>query len=553
MYKINTLDIKFFKFFLDTDPLEFENKNILIYGENGSGKSTVYWSLYTLLQSSFKDDIKIKEYFTQSMQENENEKSLVNIHEDDDEKSFVKISLQKPHADNKNFTISKNTIDTNKEDKIIANANLASDFINYKYLFRFFNFLHKEHIDLFSLFEYEIFHILDKDGVNLGNLWNEILELNKHKPRKIVEKTDYINLTSKLALFNSLLRSKVEDINLPTNTYLIKFNFKDIKIKVEIINGKYDKQVLLKPKIKLVISVKKNNGDIIPVHKPQSYFNEAKLTAIALSVRLAISQIKLKDSELKILVLDDLLVSLDMSNRDTVLNILLNDDNFKNFQFIILTHDKAFFQMAKNKFDTIQRNKWKYFEMYVNDSANIEKPLIIPHEDYFIKAEYHLVKHDYPACANYLRKEAERLLKYINQNHLTDILFNEDEEFTNFKAMLTQATADNNIGKYKEILDAIEILIEKREFKDFIDDGFNDNPKKDEILVFIRNELKIFQNFKKKKIQDLKQTLETLDEFTRLLLNPLSHDTMKVPIYKQELINTIEILKKLHKDLHGEE
>jgi hypothetical protein len=61
------------------------------------------------------------------------------------------------------------------------------------------------------------------------------------------------------------------------------------------------------------------------VTKPQSFLNEAKLTQLALSVRFAASLVNLHESDLKLLVLDDLLVSLDMSNRMQVVDILLSE------------------------------------------------------------------------------------------------------------------------------------------------------------------------------------------------------------------------------------
>ena len=49
------------------------------------------------------------------------------------------------------------------------------------------------------------------------------------------------------------------------------------------------------------------------------------MTQLALSVRFAASRVNLRDSDLRLLVLDDLLVSLDMSNRMKVVEILLSD------------------------------------------------------------------------------------------------------------------------------------------------------------------------------------------------------------------------------------
>ena len=67
------------------------------------------------------------------------------------------------------------------------------------------------------------------------------------------------------------------------------------------------------------------------------------MTQLALSVRFAASSVNLHESDLKLLVLDDLLVSLDMSNRMKVVEILLSQ-SFANYQKIILTHDLGFFQ-----------------------------------------------------------------------------------------------------------------------------------------------------------------------------------------------------------------
>lgn len=143
MNGLEKLDIKHFKFFSDTEVLDFtkdnEVKNILIYGENGSGKSTIFWALYTFLQSSLKDKHKIQEYFS----ETENPKSLVNIFQNDISKSSIELFLKNDESDSQSFTISKDKIDSYKglEDNIIKDVNLTSDFINYKYIFRFFNFL----------------------------------------------------------------------------------------------------------------------------------------------------------------------------------------------------------------------------------------------------------------------------------------------------------------------------------------------------------------------------------------------------------------------------
>ncbi len=61
--KIDKLTLKNFKFFYGEETLDFEGKNVLLYGENGSGKSSIYWALYTLLNNGRSPEEKIQKYF----------------------------------------------------------------------------------------------------------------------------------------------------------------------------------------------------------------------------------------------------------------------------------------------------------------------------------------------------------------------------------------------------------------------------------------------------------------------------------------------------------
>ena len=60
-----------FKAFYGENTIKLDGKNLLLYGENGSGKSSIYWALYTLLQSSTKNEEDIKKYFEAEHQFNE--------------------------------------------------------------------------------------------------------------------------------------------------------------------------------------------------------------------------------------------------------------------------------------------------------------------------------------------------------------------------------------------------------------------------------------------------------------------------------------------------
>ena len=200
-----------------------------------------------------------------------NNSSLVNIYADEND-SKIELFVDE---DRDKLIISKDEITIKDETRLIEDTLATSDFINYKYLFRFFNFLHKDEIDLFELFEYEILHL-----VGLNELWQEIIGLSSPLPKMHLDKMNYNILQANLIIFNSRLKDIISDINEPTKNYLEQFNYTNIKIILSIEDGKYQKQSLTKPKIKVALSIIKEGEDDIPILRPQSYFNEAKLMII---------------------------------------------------------------------------------------------------------------------------------------------------------------------------------------------------------------------------------------------------------------------------------
>jgi len=53
--KIHTIEITNYKAFLGTHKIDVGGKNLFIYGENGSGKSSLYYALKDFFQSSVED------------------------------------------------------------------------------------------------------------------------------------------------------------------------------------------------------------------------------------------------------------------------------------------------------------------------------------------------------------------------------------------------------------------------------------------------------------------------------------------------------------------
>ena len=102
---------------------------------------------------------------------------------------------------------------------------------------------------------------------------------------------------------------------------------------------------ILPPVIRLTIKEKKEDGTWIDMEKPQTQLNEAKLTAIILSIRFSLLDL-VAAPDGRFLALDDMLISLDMSNRSKVVDYLLGKV-VNQYKIYLFTHDRAFFELAE--------------------------------------------------------------------------------------------------------------------------------------------------------------------------------------------------------------
>jgi hypothetical protein len=115
-----------------------------------------------------------------------------------------------------------------------------------------------------------------------------------------------------------------------------------------------------------------------PLDRPQLFLNEARLSAIGLSLYLAARKIMVSQSNLtgpKVLVLDDVLIGLDQANRIPVLDML--HGQFNDWQIVLLTHDRAFYEIGKQRLNS---EKWVRQEIYAGRVGDFEKPLLVDDE-----------------------------------------------------------------------------------------------------------------------------------------------------------------------------
>jgi ABC-type dipeptide/oligopeptide/nickel transport system ATPase subunit len=547
MKKINKIRIKNFKAFPDLQEFDLNGRNLLVYGNNGSGKSSLYWALHTLLQSSEKTVERVNDYFAVYDETNKQTfQSLRNVFSQEAE-SFVEIELQGEPP----IRILQGNI-SSVQNASVKEANKASDFINYKLLHNFYNSTHKTQLNVWDVFKRDIFPYFSFEGKTYSEKLDDLhykLPKQTDKDHKYFRRTShkYKQYQQMVTEFNQNLRNLIYQINIKANQVLKqKFNIEDVDILLEyIINFQWDTnndRSFSKPEIKLSINVKRENG-VIQNHRPQSFLNEAALTRIAISIRLGALLTRLANSDWKILVLDDMLISLDMSNRMVVSKIILEDDDLNDFQKIILTHDKGFFDILRSK---THNSDWKYLEFNKDECKIDAKPIVKFNRTELDKAIEFFNDKEFDACANYLRKESEKILRKFLNKDLTGI----ESEFESLSNLINQAKNQverRQLCKFQQILHKQKLPIEKLK-EDFEADTSLDNNTKGR-LRGLKNELLQFAIEENQRNSNASKILEELESIKKRILNPGSHGN-SMPYYEQELKEAIKIVEQLYQLLN---
>lgn len=452
--------------------INIDSKNLLIFGENGSGKTSFFRGLRDIIhQEDFTSHFKTPILYD----------------------GYLEITFDDGSIDKFDASGSKAT----KPE--LVNTSKLNSFLSYKELLR--THLDYDDVDEINYFKIIVNDILKEHKLKtLGNLesaWNNLINrniaeeieiVNNSVPAEITEeeakeqieilKDNYENQINKFNdEFDELLKSINEDIG-----NIAKYFNQGISIKFEL--DKLTKENLSKPNLNAKVDYAASK---LPSH--HKFLNEARLSAIAISIYLSAAQKNPTAGAMKFLFLDDIFLGLDLSNRLPLLDIL--KDKFSDWQIFLTTYDRHWFEVAKQYLET---SKWESIEMYATniEGKDFEKPIILQSENHYSKAQIYFKIGDYPASLNYLRKELESLIK----------------------ERLPEESTRSYEGKPHQLVHLWELLVER----------YERNNQSNLITEKIKSELKI----------------------TRFsLLNPQSHDNLSAPVYKYELLRAFELIKDI--------
>lgn len=407
--KITKIEIKNFKAFRGPDIINLnENRqkgqNLLLYGENGSGKTSLYKALELFLESSENDSIEFIDHKNFSAIDDGND-GYVRLH-------FTPApNLQKTTY---KWSDSKDALDDTKVQPI-REASKAKGFLDYKALLDT-HYLHykDDTVDVFDL----MISTLLKNVINdisvpsrsFAEEWQDLSELLF--PEQGEEEVEIPQ--QQFADFNTGIENILTRLKADANKILPKFGYENTVVELDLeyhepkLNNDTNKYE--SPQILLTVSFL---GSIRPKH--HQFLNEAKLSAIALSIFFAGLQLQ-PPSDLKILVIDDALIGLDISHRLPLLDIL-DERDFAKYQIILMTYDRTFYEIVKKR--KSGDTKWKAAELRCGKVDGYDIPVYVEDKTYLERAREYLDVNDYKACAVYVRTAYEATIKgYCEKNNI---------------------------------------------------------------------------------------------------------------------------------------
>ncbi|MYK20173.1 ATP-binding protein [Candidatus Poribacteria bacterium] len=406
--RITKIEIKNFRAFYGAYQIDLHKagKNLLVYGENGSGKTSLYQALKRFLESS---------------EGGHQFKPHQNIFNSDD--GYIKLHLRTDAQSKQDTYEWSETVKDETNEELLIQASRAKGFLDYKDLLET-HYLHRENeiVNVFGLLVNNLLAntISDQNDQSLAEDWASI-----QPPFPDQSEVDRIaDLEVRIANFNDELTSRLTELQAKVSEILRKFGYNialDLNFQGIVYSG--DNKTLDNQEILLTVEFFDRN---IPEH--HRFLNEAKLSAIAIAIYFSAILLQ-PTSALKILALDDVLIGLDMSNRLPVLDIL--DEYFSDYQIFLTTYDKAWYEIVKQW--TSHDGKWKAVEFYFGQTDEYEIPVYVEDKAYLEKAREYLDANDYKACAIYLRTAFEVMIEEFCETKGLQIRYHRDRSKLNSK------------------------------------------------------------------------------------------------------------------------
>ncbi len=404
--KITRFEIDDFRGFPGPDPyvFDFAGKNVLIFGENGSGKTSVFHALREFFNASAdpRPFHQFKHRYSPQID------GFVAATFSDGNRYQWSYGADRPIA-----------ID------VVAQTARRKGCLDYRALLQT-SFLHgRKRVNIFDLVVEELWRdVLVPTGgrtVTVGYLWKRALDEFPHKIGsrggdglmhwrwQHATQSRMRRVRARLTEFNDAFRSQIGTLQNETNRLLGRYLGSDLNVTIDFpgVAASLDNRSPNATELWLDVQFR---GTILQEH--QNELNEARLTALAIALFAGGLRTGIPPDPTKprLLVLDDVLIGLDLSNRMPLLELLKGE--FADWQVVLMTHDSVWFELAKEF--TEQGGDWTYLRLFDAPHPHfVSAPRLEADANDLDRARRHLTLGDLKAAAVYARSALEKRLRKV--------------------------------------------------------------------------------------------------------------------------------------------
>ena len=435
--KIKTLSLTDFRAFPGPAPTTFDldGRNLLVYGENGSGKSSLFHALREFFRPSIQPIDQFKNRFTLG---NGGVCSVDVVFSDGTNATWSGRTLRVVPAVKRDDLVGAALRSSALDYRAILDTNYLHNFDKKPYLTAADDLAIPKQPRRINLFRVAVdtllggYRVTSPGGnvtqTTIRDLWMAV----ERQTKRIGESPSATpkGVTSACLAFNQGLNTALQELNPFLQPMLDAMGYTDLIVKNLSFGGLTATHNRLRNKryfdgqaLWLDVRFRTVSPD-----EPQNFLNEARLSAMGLAIylagRLALVQ-SAPPNALKLLVLDDVLIGLDQSNRIPVLDLL--ESQFNDWQIVLLTHDRLWFETARARAGL--SGGWNVVELFTNSEVEAAyRPTVASREsdvveDYLNRATVHLGNSDWRASAVYARSAFEMWLKVQCAVHSIPIQF----------------------------------------------------------------------------------------------------------------------------------
>jgi recombinational DNA repair ATPase RecF len=442
--RIDTLSLQNFRGFpgIGNPAIKLGGNNLLVYGENGSGKSSIFYALDQFFSISLPNPQARRNQLVEQ----------TNIYSGDGPDK-TKVTIQFVGGAPIAWTEVSHPVDLAAANASVTAGAYRKAMLDYRALLDVNYKFAGRRINLFEAFV----NVLLRDmavpfrgsETELFRIWRDVL--TSFPERHVQWRRDTID--ERLTAVNAAVDAILPLLKDEANRLLKALNWGDIEIsefqfshltcnwgasrRKRVIGGQ-----------DVAFTLKQRGEDI---ENPHQMLNEARQSALALALYLAgrsILSTTMQPDAPKLMVLDDVLIGLDQSNRLPVLD-LLKAEFQADWQIVLLTHDRVWFEMARAH---LVEADWTGLEMFegldaVGNTHPVPRPLnnFDPVAGNIATARSFLNDNHEKAAAVHARMAFEQVLKKFCERKAVPVAF---------KAEARHLTTENLLSALKTWLSA---------------------------------------------------------------------------------------------------